>query len=77
MFVQRSILREFTEHLLEATQKLKIGDPFNEATTVGATITPEHAQKVLNYIESAKQEVTHTFTHSKFFYFEVNITINY
>jgi acyl-CoA reductase-like NAD-dependent aldehyde dehydrogenase len=32
---------------------MKIGDPLDAATTVGATISKEHADKVLSYIQSA------------------------
>ncbi|XP_071445776.1 4-trimethylaminobutyraldehyde dehydrogenase-like [Hetaerina americana] len=56
VFVQKGIYKEFLKNLIEATNKLKIGDPFDEDTTVGATITKEHAEKVLSYIESAKSE---------------------
>ena len=35
-----------------------IGDPNNEETTVGATITPEQAVIDLKYIQSAKDEVS-------------------
>ncbi|KAF2343724.1 Aldehyde dehydrogenase domain, partial [Trinorchestia longiramus] len=33
VFVQRSIIAQFTEQLVAATKKLKIGDPFLEDTT--------------------------------------------
>ncbi|KAK7073603.1 4-trimethylaminobutyraldehyde dehydrogenase [Halocaridina rubra] len=56
VFVQRSIFKEFVKNLVEATKKLKIGDPFAEETTVGATIHGDHAKKVLDYISSAKDE---------------------
>lgn len=56
VFVQDGIYDQFLEKLLDATKKLKIGDPYSEETTVGATITKEHAEKVLNYIENAKLE---------------------
>ena len=35
---------------------MKIGDPFAEDTTVGATICEDHAKKVLGYVESAISE---------------------
>ncbi|XP_018007125.1 4-trimethylaminobutyraldehyde dehydrogenase A [Hyalella azteca] len=56
VFVHRSILGEFTDKLVTATRKLKIGNPFDDDTTVGATIHEEHARKVLSYIDSAKRE---------------------
>ena len=44
--------------LVERTRKMKIGDPFAEDTTVGATISQEQGEKVLKYIELAKTEVS-------------------
>ncbi|KAK8753603.1 hypothetical protein OTU49_000628, partial [Cherax quadricarinatus] len=57
VFVHSSVASEFMKQLVNATNKLKIGDPFNEDTTVGATIHEDHAKKILGYIASAKQEV--------------------
>ena len=56
VFVQRGIYLEFLQAFKDQTMKMKIGDPFNEDTTVGATITKEHAEKVLGYIKSAVDE---------------------
>lgn len=36
---------------------MKIGDPNDDDTTVGATINEAHAKRVLAYIELAKKEV--------------------
>ena len=35
---------------------MRISDPFDNATTVGATISLEHAEKVLGYVDSAVKE---------------------
>jgi len=56
VFIHRSIAKEFVDQLVEQTKKMVIGDPFNEETTVGATIHEEHAHKVLGYVQSAKDE---------------------
>nr|XP_045612599.1 4-trimethylaminobutyraldehyde dehydrogenase-like isoform X1 [Procambarus clarkii] len=56
VFVQSSIASEFIKKLVDATKRLKLGDPFGEDTTVGATIHEEHAKKVLDFIASAKEE---------------------
>ena len=48
---------EFLRRLVERTKKMKIGDPFAEDTTVGATISKDQADKVLQYIEIGKSEV--------------------
>ena len=46
VFVQRGIYDEFIKSFVSQCQKMKAGDPFDESTTVGATITKEHAEKV-------------------------------
>ncbi|XP_045168036.2 4-trimethylaminobutyraldehyde dehydrogenase-like isoform X1 [Mercenaria mercenaria] len=56
VFVQKKILNQFLEKLVERTKKMKIGDPFAEDTTVGATISRQQADKVLSYIDIAKKE---------------------
>lgn len=56
VFVQENIMEDFLKRLEERTRKMKIGDPFAEDTTVGATISKEQGEKVLRYIELAKSE---------------------
>lgn len=56
VFVQRSIAKDFIDQVVEQAKKMVIGDPFDEATIVGATIHEDHALKVLGYIQSAKEE---------------------
>lgn len=57
VFVQRGILDQFTDALLkECEEKLKIGDPLRDDTRVGANINEGHMNKVLGFVESAKQE---------------------
>ncbi|CAJ0580704.1 unnamed protein product, partial [Mesorhabditis spiculigera] len=57
VFVQRGILEKFTEALLKACdEKLKVGDPLNEETRVGANINEFHMKKILGFIESARAE---------------------
>ncbi|XP_077986615.1 4-trimethylaminobutyraldehyde dehydrogenase-like [Glandiceps talaboti] len=56
VFVENSILQPFLEKVVEKTKNMKIGDPMNNETTVGATISADHGQKVLGYVEGAKAE---------------------
>lgn len=56
VFVQRTILEDFQNQLVSATKKMKIGDPTEESTTVGAVINENHGQKILDYVASARQE---------------------
>ena len=56
VFVHKRIRRAFLQQLCRRTAALRIGDPLDPATQVGALISPEHMQKVLDYIERGKAE---------------------
>lgn len=56
VFVERSIKDEFVKKLVAKTKTLKIGDPVNDDTMMGALINKAHMDKVLNYIEGAKKQ---------------------
>jgi aminomuconate-semialdehyde/2-hydroxymuconate-6-semialdehyde dehydrogenase len=56
IFVERSIHDQFVERFVAATKQLRIGDPQDEATDVGALISEQHRQKVAGYVALAKQE---------------------
>jgi betaine-aldehyde dehydrogenase len=54
VFVHRSVREAFLEKLLARTAALKIGDPRDPSTQVGALISRAHMEKVLGYIEQGK-----------------------
>ena len=56
IFVQKPIYDEFVERFVAATKKLKVGDPLDDATDVGALISAPHLEKVSGYIDLAKEE---------------------
>jgi aminomuconate-semialdehyde/2-hydroxymuconate-6-semialdehyde dehydrogenase len=56
IFVEHSIHDEFVSRFAEATKKLRIGDPLDDATDVGALISDAHLQKVMGYIDLATKE---------------------
>jgi betaine-aldehyde dehydrogenase len=56
VFVHRSIRQAFLEKLVARVKRLRIGDPLDPATQVGALISEEHMNKVLGYIERGKAE---------------------
>jgi len=56
IFVERSIHDEFVERFAAATKTLRIGDPLDDATDVGALISEAHLRKVTGYIDLAVQE---------------------
>jgi len=56
IFVERSIHDEFVTRFAAAAKKLRIGDPLDESTDVGALISEAHLQKVMGYIDLATKE---------------------
>jgi betaine-aldehyde dehydrogenase len=56
VFVQRSIKAAFLERLLSRVSAMRIGDPMNPATQVGALVSEQHMHKVLSYIERGRTE---------------------
>lgn len=56
VFVQRGVHQQFLAEFVKQAKQMNIGDPMNEVTTVGGTISEDHAKKVLGYIESARSE---------------------
>jgi betaine-aldehyde dehydrogenase len=56
VFVEAKIAKEFTARLLERVARLRLGDPLDPATTVGALISREHLEKVEGYVASAKAD---------------------
>ena len=57
VFVEKSILNEFLSKIVERTKNIKVGDPMNPHTQMGALISEEHLHKVLEYVDTAKREV--------------------
>src|SRR3954454_8050175 len=56
IFVERGAYDTFLERFVAATKTLKIGDPLDESSEVGALISADHLKKVTGYIELAKHE---------------------
>ena len=56
IFVERRIHDEFVTRFVEATKRLRVGDPTQDSTDVGALVSEAHMNKVLGYVELAQQE---------------------
>jgi betaine-aldehyde dehydrogenase len=56
VFVHRSVKAAFLEKLLARVRAMRVGDPLDPATQVGALVSAEHMEKVLGYIEKGKAE---------------------
>ena len=56
IFVERPIYETFVARFVEATKKLRVGDPLDDTTDVGALISEAHLKKVTGYIAIAEDE---------------------
>jgi len=56
ILVERSLLDKFVTEFVKRTKELKIGDPRNESTDLGALVSEAHLNKVLSYVKLAKEE---------------------
>lgn len=57
VFVEKSIQKPFEEALLKRVREnIKAGDPMHPETNLGALIHKDHQQRVLQYIESGRQD---------------------
>jgi betaine-aldehyde dehydrogenase len=56
VFVHRSIKAAFLERLIKRVDAMRIGDPMDPGTQVGALISEQHMHKVLSYIERGRAE---------------------
>jgi len=56
VLVERSIYDRFTKALVDAFNRIHVGDPLDEKTDMGPLITTEHRKRVMTYIDSGKSE---------------------
>jgi len=55
LFVQEEIYKKFKDALVEKASKLKVGDPKKIDTNLGAVVSKDHMDKILNKISKAKK----------------------
>ena len=56
IFVEKSIYEKFKVDFVAKTKKLTVGAPMEVTTKIGAVVSKSHQEKILSYIELAKQE---------------------
>jgi len=56
IFVERPLYERFRTDFVERVKALKVGDPSDDATDVGAIVSKQHFDKIMSYIELAKTE---------------------
>ena len=55
LFIQQDIYEKFKLALIEKTKKLKVGDPREDSSQLGAVVSKDHMEKILDKINLAKQ----------------------
>jgi aminomuconate-semialdehyde/2-hydroxymuconate-6-semialdehyde dehydrogenase len=56
IFVEKSIYEKFKAAFLKRVSTLKVGNPLKDDSRMGAIVSKQHFEKILSYIELAKQE---------------------
>ncbi|MCF2876215.1 MULTISPECIES: aldehyde dehydrogenase [unclassified Tenacibaculum] len=56
ILVEENIYEQFKKDFVQKVAELKVGNPFDEDTNVGALVSKQHLEKVKSYIEIAEEE---------------------
>lgn len=56
IYIQDKLYNEFRDKFVDAVANLKLGDPKNPDTNIGAIVSKTHFEKILNHIDIAKNE---------------------
>ncbi|MEO7658627.1 MAG: aldehyde dehydrogenase [Pyrinomonadaceae bacterium] len=56
IFVERPLYERFRDDFVTRVAALKVGDPLESDTDVGAIVSKEHFEKIMSYIELAQKE---------------------
>ena len=56
IFVERTIYEKFRDAFVAQTKRMVVGHPLDEKAKLGAVVSKDHMEKVLSYVELAKEE---------------------
>ena len=56
IFVERPLYERFKKDFVERVSRLKVGDPLEPDTDVGAIVSMQHFDKIMSYVELAQTE---------------------
>ena len=56
IFVEETIYKKFKTDFVNAVSKLKIGNPMDKDTNIGALVSKQHLEKVVSYVAIAQKE---------------------
>ncbi len=62
IFVQQSVVEEFTERFAARTRRLRVGDPMAPETEIGSMISAGQKQRSLDYLRLGQEEGAHLIT---------------
>src|SRR5205085_8925594 len=56
IFIEKKIYEKFKNDFTAKVKELKIGDPLESTTDQGTIVSKQHMEKIISYIELAKEE---------------------
>ncbi len=56
VYIERPLYEKFRDELVRRVQQLKVGDPFDPNTNMGALVSKQHKEKVMAYLKLAREE---------------------
>jgi 5-carboxymethyl-2-hydroxymuconic-semialdehyde dehydrogenase len=56
LLVERPLYDEVVAAVADRARRIRVGDPFDPRTELGPLITPEHLERVLGYVDSAREQ---------------------
>lgn len=56
IFVEKGIYEKFKNDFVDKVSQMKVGDPSENESRIGALVSKQHLEKVISYIELAKEE---------------------
>ncbi|MEH6941309.1 aldehyde dehydrogenase [Bacillus sp. JJ722] len=56
IYVERPLYEEFVSKFADRVRELRVGHPLDQDTNIGALVSKEHYDRVLSYVESAKED---------------------
>lgn len=56
IFIEKSLCEKFKQAFVERVKTLKVGDPNDGSSIMGAIVSLQHKQKILSYIKLAQEE---------------------
>ena len=56
IFIEETIYEKFKKDFVAKVTAMKVGDPFDDSTQMGALVSKPHLEKVMSYVALAKEE---------------------